>query len=339
MPTKKELYIRHCLMYEFKQGKSAEEAYESCLNVNGQTSVRFATCEYWFHRFENMFDVDTESYLEELQNASSCDNLKRLLNEDGTQSIEQLIEALEMDKTSVCRQLKSLEMLKRYGIWTPSKLSPEIKMQRFNICMSLLSKQRKKDFLWNVVTGDQRWITYSMRVSEGKSIEDHKALLWLWWDMKGMLYFDVIFQQASTTSRQSAAHRGEEYNHQINRMVTKFEKKRPGQDMRKVVLLHDAKCAAHLIEKTIKDLGWEILPCAIYSPDLMLLQYYMFQFIQNNIQELLFLHEDEVKNWIRTFIPKIPSSFFRTGFRMLPEMWQKVIDNNGDYCNILETEF
>uniref|UniRef100_A0A1I7WVR3 WWE domain-containing protein n=1 Tax=Heterorhabditis bacteriophora TaxID=37862 RepID=A0A1I7WVR3_HETBA len=46
------------------------------------------------------------------------------------------------------------------GKWVPYELSENSIGCRLNICISLLARQRKKNFLWKIVTGDEKWIMY-----------------------------------------------------------------------------------------------------------------------------------------------------------------------------------
>ena len=53
-----KLFIRHCIRYEFHQGKSVRKACESICSVLGDNIVSKSTCEYWYKRFQAAdFDV------------------------------------------------------------------------------------------------------------------------------------------------------------------------------------------------------------------------------------------------------------------------------------------
>jgi len=50
-------FIRHCIRYEFHQGKTAAKACEPICSVLGVNVVSKSTCEFWFRRFkEDDFD-------------------------------------------------------------------------------------------------------------------------------------------------------------------------------------------------------------------------------------------------------------------------------------------
>jgi hypothetical protein len=79
----------------------------------------------------------------------------------------------------------------------------------------------------------------------------------------------------------------------------------------------------------ICSLGWEVLPHALYSPDLAPSDYHLFRLLQHHLADTHFKTVEEVRKSIDDFIASKPPSFFRDGIRQLPEDGA-VIENIGD---------
>uniref|UniRef100_A0A1I7XH26 Mariner Mos1 transposase n=1 Tax=Heterorhabditis bacteriophora TaxID=37862 RepID=A0A1I7XH26_HETBA len=71
-----------------------------------------------------------------------------------------LAEQLGVHKATVSRRLQDMGKLWMLGKWVSHELSENSIGRRLNICISLLTRQRKKNFLWKIVTGDEKWIMY-----------------------------------------------------------------------------------------------------------------------------------------------------------------------------------
>ena len=97
------------------------------------------------------------------------------------------------------------------------------------------------------MTGDEKWIYFDNPSNKTqwldpgqasvqtpkRNIHGKKVMLCVWWDIKGILYFELL-QPKQTVNAQP-------YSQQLTRLDEKIRAKRtePGHGNRKVILLHD----------------------------------------------------------------------------------------------------
>ena len=66
-------------------------------------------------------------------------------------------------------------------------------------------------------------------------------------------------------------------------------------------------------------------------PDLALSDYFLFRFLQNSLNGKNFNNDDDIKSYLIQFFANKNQKFYERGIMMLPERWQKVIDQNGQH--------
>ena len=210
-----------------------------------------------------------------------------------------------------------------------------------NTCISLLARYKKKDFLWKIVTGDEKWIRYENPVNKKQwlnpgqaskntpkpDIHGKKVMLCVWWDLKGIIHYEVLEPKQTVNS--------DVYSQQLRRLSEKIREKRsvPGHGNRKVILLHD-NARPHVAlqtKETILELGWEVMPHSAYSPDLAPSDYYLFRSLQSSLSEKTFEKVEDIENYLDSYFCSKPQCFYRDGIRQLPIRWEKVIASQGNY--------
>jgi histone-lysine N-methyltransferase SETMAR len=213
--------------------------------------------------------------------------------------------------------------------------------QRLTTCISLAAKQQKNDFLWKIMAADEKWIYFDnpskkkqgldpgqpSTLTPKPDIHGQKVMLSVWWDMKGILYFELL-EPGQTVS-------DERYRQQLRRLNTEIEQKRPfrGHGKQKVILLHDnaRPHVATSTQQTIRELAWEVLPPPAYSPDLAPSDYHLFQSLEHFLRGKSFEKREDLQNQLVFSFASKSAQFYRDGIHQLPERWAKVIDSNGYY--------
>jgi hypothetical protein len=84
---------------------------------------------------------------------------------------------------------------------------------------------------------------------------------------------------------------------------------------------------ANMTKAAIQKLDWEILPHPPYSPDLTPIGLPPL-LLSNNLRGVSY--DAELQNWLDFFTAKL-ADFFKHGIENLPERWEAVVNNGGEY--------
>ena len=335
------MHLRHCMLFLFNQGKKAAEASRIICNIYGDGVIAASSCRQWFRRFKGGdFDLNDKERTGR-PNEMSSDDLEALLKEDSTQSSVELARRLHVNQSTIIRRLHQLGKIQKEGKWVPHDLSEKNLTSRLTTCLSLLNRHKQKSFLHRIVTGDEKWIYFSnpnrkrswlnpgepSKPHPKQNIHGHKVLLCIWWDMHGVLFYELLKPSETITA--------ELYSRQLKKLDDKLIEKRPyhASKQNKVILLHD-NARPHVAlrtRETLMELKWELLPHPAYSPDIAPSDYHLFRSMQHSLSDTRFGNVEEVQKFIDNFIQSKSKDFFHRGIHLLSERWEKVVKNDGKY--------
>jgi len=72
----------------------------------------------------------------------------------------ELSKMLNVTPKAVSKRLHVMEKIHKEGIWLPHELSENAILNCLSIASSLFARQKKKEFLWRFVTGNEKWIYF-----------------------------------------------------------------------------------------------------------------------------------------------------------------------------------
>ena len=226
----------------------------------------------------------------------------------------EITEKLNISHTCVERHLKQLGYVNKLDIWVPHKMNEIQLTKRISICDSLLKRNETDPFLKRIITGNEKWVVYdnvvrkrlwSKRDEPAQStskayIHQKKIMLSVWWDFKGIIYFEMLPRNQTINSNV--------YCRQLMILDKKIKEKWPELETRKGVIFHQDNARPHTSLVTCKkllELGWEVMPHPPFSPNLAPSDYHLFLSLQNHLNGKTFDSNETDKNeLIQFFAPK-----------------------------------
>lgn len=334
-------HLREALLFLFHLKKKATEAHQMLTEAYGDNAPSIRTCQERFQRYKSGdFDVSDKDRPGQPKKFED-EELQALLDEDSTQTQEQLASSLNVTQKAVSLRLKAMGKIQKEGIWVPYELSERNKERRKTTAEIMLERFRRKAFLHRIVTGDEKWVYYDNPkrkkswTSPGEpatsiakpNIHGKKLLLCIWWDQGGILYYELLQPGETVTANR--------YKNQLIQLRHQIAVKRPQWANRheKLIFLHDN--ARPHVAKSIKDaldeFKWEVLPHPPYSPDIAPSDYHLFRSMAHGLAEQHFRELQEVEKWLKEWIASKPQKFFYDGIHKLPSLWESVVINDGNY--------
>lgn len=332
-----EHQLRTILYYEWRQNNNASRATANINNAFGEGTVSRWTVNRWFDRFA-AGDTSLQDN-ERSGRPSSIDNdeLQSAIKANPEATTRELGTILGCSNTTIADHLHDLGYRKVQSRWIPHRLTDSHKQVRVNICESLLFQPYRKEFLKDLVTGDESWILYDNDARHAVWLprdaepptqpkpnpHQRKHLLSVWWDAKGPIYYELLPAGKTVTATV--------YIDQLQKLADAIREKRPRRSI--VYLLHD-NARPHVASDTrqkIAELGWHPVAHPPYSPDLAPSDYHLFRPLKLHLREKKFDKYDDLKTAVDNFFASQSPEFWAKGINDLPNRWAKVMGLNGEY--------
>uniref|UniRef100_A0A8R1HV68 Transposase n=1 Tax=Caenorhabditis japonica TaxID=281687 RepID=A0A8R1HV68_CAEJA len=167
--------------------------------------------------------------------------------------------------------------------WVHHALSPYQMQARVTACQSLLLTPQRKEFLADLVTGNESWVVYNndtqraVWIPRGEdppvqpkaNLYEKKCLLSCFWDAKGMLYYELLPQGRTINSTT--------YSNQLASLALALQEKCPRRSA--VHLLHDnaRPYVAKATQEKLQELNWDTVPHPPYLLDIAPSDYHLFR--------------------------------------------------------------
>lgn len=332
--------LRELLLYEFRKGSTTTQAHHNICQTEGEGAISYSTVKKWFKQFKEGNEGLKDEPRSGRPPSVDSDALQQAVEERPGSSTRQLAAEFGCSNSVIAENLHKLGFVNKKGTEVPHALSQQQKNQRVTACNDLLARLEAGMQLRQLITCDEKWVYLNNKTAERQWLKpgEHgdpipkrgqhapKLLLCVWWSIMGVIHFELLPDGATINS--------EIYQEQLQRVQQKIRTPQFAANFRGGVLFLQDNARPHISNSTmqkIKELGWQPLPHPAYSPDLSPSDYHLFRSLEHFLRGKEFFEHSEVEKALKEFFSSKNKEFYARGIESLPERWEKVIENNGDY--------
>lgn len=156
-------------------------------------------CRDWFRRFKDgNFDLSDKKRENRHRKVNSSLSWTRTIHDRK----KMLVKELGVTLAAIYMRLRAMGKIQKIGKWVPHELNYRRMERRQNTYEILLAKQKRKSFLHQILTGDEKWINFDNPKRKKSWVHPGqpstcsprpnriglKTTLCVWWDQQGIVY-------------------------------------------------------------------------------------------------------------------------------------------------------
>ncbi len=344
---------RSVLKFLVKKGDTPIECWRELRRGFGDETLSQKTIRKWHKGFReghtSTKDQPWSGRPKTARNADKVDELRGLLQDDRTQTVQSLARQLQVGKSSVHKMLKKdLKFSKLSPRFVPKDLNDDQCRERVWICQENLDSLKADDsFISKIITGDESWIAVLELMTKQASLQwlpkgtisdrpskarpqrgEKKSMFTIFFDQRGPVLSEFKLPNETVISKM--------YIEVLRTLREQIRRKRPELWADQSFILHHDNASPHTATPTMEFLAshnTKILPHPPppYSPDLALADYFLFGRLKADIRGHRHQTIDDMQTAVFRTLKAIPVQEFHDVVNMLPMRWMKCISMEGGY--------
>lgn len=340
---------RYAIKFCVRLGKTPTETFEMIKGAYLDNSLSRCRVFEWHKKFkdgcESVEDEPRPGRPQTARNDTKIAEINDLIQNDRRIGIKRISDNVNLSYGTTQKIIhEDLEYRKIAARWIPKVMTDEQKANRVTICQQWKRQlQRNPQFLNNVVTCDESWFYHydpelksqsmqwkhkgSPRPQKAKTAKSAgKVMHLIFLDKFGIIYDHIVPRGHTVT--------GEYYSNVLRGpLKAKLKKKRPlYQDFG--WKLHHDNAPAHrsmICQRTIEELGVEIMVHPPYSPDLAPCDFHLFPEVKKELRGRRFESDLELNNAVMGILNRLSKNGFSEVYDKWIKRWNKCIQQNGEY--------
>ena len=124
------------------------------------------------------------------------------------------------------------------------------------------------------------------------------------------------------------------YCSQLDQLKAALDEKRLELINRKCIIFHQNTARLHvslMTRQKLLQLGWEVLIHLPYLPGIAPSDFHLFRCLPNSLNGRNINSLEDCKRHLEQFFAQKDKKFWEDGIMKLPEKWQKVVEQKGEY--------